>query len=374
MNNFHRAKFGLILVSVAVFFYGCGERDSGQKSGGRTFVDMAGREVRVPETVERVVCKGPGTLRLITYLQATDKVVGIEGGFEKQDVSGRPYRLAHEELTALPTIGTAGPSPQAESEAVLRVRPDVIFISYAEGRVVENLQTRTGIPVVVLDPGPLAEFDTNSVFQSLQLAGRILGRIERAREVIDFIKSVEGELKQRVKNVPEHSRPSVYIGGLGYKGTQGITSTQTDYPGFELLGVRNAAGKLPRQGHTSISKETLLQWDPDVIFIDGGGLELVLSDYRKNPDFYRALKAAANNQVYVLLPYNFYTTNAGTALANCFYMGKVLYGTEFGDIDPAEKANTIYSFLVGAGVFERMQKDYNGFRKLSLSGRADGGT
>jgi len=94
-------------------------------------VDMAGRKVWVPENVERIVCKGPGTLRLITYLQATDKVVGIEGGFEKQSVSGRPYRIAHKELTALPTIGTAGPSPQADSESVLQVRPDVVFISYA---------------------------------------------------------------------------------------------------------------------------------------------------------------------------------------------------------------------------------------------------
>ena len=365
MNKSYTGIF-LVICTVSVFFCGCTKKESGDESGGLYIVDMAGREVRVPENVERIVCKGPGALRLITYLQATDKVVGIEGGFEKQSVSGRPYRIAHEELTALPTIGTAGPSPQADSEAVLRVRPDVVFISYAEGRIVKNLQTRTRIPVVVLDPGPLSELDTNSVFQSLELAGKILGKSERAQKVIDFIKGIESELKQRVKNVPERDRPSVYVGGLGYKGSQGITSNQTNYPGFELLNINNVAGELEQRGHISVSKEKLLQWDPDVILVDGHGLELVLTDYQKNPKFCKSLKAVENNQVYVLLPYNFYTTNTGTALANYFYMGKVLYGSAFDEVDPAEKASMIYSFLVGASVFEKMQKDYSGFRKLNL--------
>jgi iron complex transport system substrate-binding protein len=371
MNKIYITVF-LVTFTIAGFFCSCSKNGNGDKNGGQYIVDMAGRKVWVPENVERIVCKGPGTLRLITYLQATDKVVGIEGGFEKQSVSGRPYRIAHKELTALPTIGTAGPSPQADSEAVLQVGPDVVFISYAEVRIVKNLQDRTSIPVVVLDPGPLGKLDVNSVFRSLELAGKILGKNERSQKVIDFIKSTENELKQRVKNISKRDKPSVYVGGLGYKGSQGITSTQTDYPGFKLLDVHNVASKLKQQDHISVSKEKLLQWNPDVIFIDGGGIELVLTDYQKNPKFYKSLKAVENNQVYTLLPYNFYTTNIGTAFANYFYMGKVLYGSAFEDVNPAEKANMIYSFLVGEGVFEQMQKDYSGFKKLNLPERKHG--
>lgn len=357
----------IVLVSfiIAGFLFGCND-NAGDKNGARHIADMSGRDIWVPKNVKRIVCKGPGTLRIITYLQATDKVVGIEGGFEKQSVSARPYRIAHQELTNLPAIGTARPSPQDDSEAVLRVRPDVVFISYAEGRIVKNLQTRTKIPVVVLDSGPLGELDTKSVFKSLELAGRILGKSERAQKVIHFIKNIKSELKQRVRNTPQRDRKNVYVGGLGYKGSHGITSTQANYPGFDLLKVQNVAGNLERQGHISVNKEKLLQWQPDVIFVDGGGLELVLADYQKNPSFYKSLKAVQKNQVHVLLPYNFYTTNIGTALANYFYMGKVLYGTDFGSVDPAKKTNLIYSFLVGAPVFEQMQKDYHGFSKLNL--------
>lgn len=365
MSNLYKILL-FLTAAIIVFFCSCDKNDSTDKNGGSYIVDMTGRKVRLPKNIERIVCKGPGTLRLITYLQATDKVVGIEGGFEKQSVSGRPYRIAHQELTALPTIGTAGPSPQANSEAVLQVRPDVVFISYAEGRIVKNLQDRTKIPVVVLNPGPLGELNTNNIFQSLELAGKMLGKSERAKQVIDFIKSTENELEQRVKNVSKQNKPGVYIGGLGYKGSHGITSTQTNYPGLKLLDVYNVAGGLKQQGHISITKEKLLQWNPDVIFVDGGGIELVLTDYQKNPEFYKSLKAVENNQIYVLLPYNFYTTNIGTALANYFYMGKVLYGYEFEDVNPSEKANMIYSFLVGTGVFEQMQEDYSGFKKLNI--------
>lgn len=60
-------------------------------------IDMAKRSVSVPATVNRIVALGPGALRLMTYLQATDRVVGVED-LEKGSPAGRPYALAHPEL------------------------------------------------------------------------------------------------------------------------------------------------------------------------------------------------------------------------------------------------------------------------------------
>ena len=63
--------------------------------------DMAKRSVSVPATVNRIVALGPGALRLMTYLQATDRVVGVED-LEKGSPAGRPYALAHPELARMP--------------------------------------------------------------------------------------------------------------------------------------------------------------------------------------------------------------------------------------------------------------------------------
>jgi iron complex transport system substrate-binding protein len=41
-----------------------------------TVTDMAGRSVTTPADPGRIVCIGPGALRLIVYLQAEDRVVG----------------------------------------------------------------------------------------------------------------------------------------------------------------------------------------------------------------------------------------------------------------------------------------------------------
>ena len=73
-----------------------------------TLVDATGRIVKVPSTIRRIVCLGPNTLRVITYLNATDKVVGVEY-LEKKLRIGRPYWLAHPEFQSLPVVGPGGP-------------------------------------------------------------------------------------------------------------------------------------------------------------------------------------------------------------------------------------------------------------------------
>ncbi len=55
--------------------------------------------------------------------------------------------------------------------------------------------------------------------------------------------------------------------------------------------------------HIFMDKEKLLAINPDVIFIDGGGLKLVEQDIIKKPEYYKALKAFQNKQVYSLLPF-----------------------------------------------------------------------
>ena len=51
--------------------------------------------------------------------------------------------------------------------------------------------------------------------------------------------------------------------------------------------------------------------------------------------------------------------NHETSLANAYYVGKVLYPEQFADIDPAEKADEIYEFVVGAPVFDLLNANVN---------------
>ena len=110
--------------------------------------------------------------------------------------------------------------------------------------------------------------------------------------------------------------------------------------------------------HIFVDKETLMRLNPDVIFVDGGGLALVQEDYGKKTSYYQSLKAFSERKVFTLLPFNWYTTNVGTALADAFAIGKTLYPEAFADVDIKEKCNAIYSYLVGQPVYDQMEKDY----------------
>lgn len=349
-----------LMVTVVVFFVLLATPAVGSES--LTVTDMAGRKVRVPKNPQRIVGIGPGSLRLIVYLQATNKVAGVEE-LEKINPEGRPYWLAQgEQLKDLPRIGPGGPNSinkKPDLEAILSVGPDIVFISYMEARLADTVQKQLGIPLVVISYGEFATFDT-IIYDSLRMMGKILDKQKRAEAVVNYIESLRVDLDNRTRDIPAEKMPSAYVGGIGFRGSHGIESTEQNYIPMKWVRANNVAEQVDASvgSHVFMDKETLLMLNPAVIFIDGGGLSLVAQDYAKKPDYYKALAAFQNKQVYQLLPFNWYVTNIETAVADAYAIGKILYPQRFSDIDLKEKANAIYQFLVGAPVYEKMVKTY----------------
>jgi iron complex transport system substrate-binding protein len=244
-------------------------------------------------------------------------------------------------------------------EVVLTLNPDLIFVTYMDSSLADEVQDTLQIPVVVLSYGSFATFD-ETVFDALRLAGRIVDKEGRADSVIQYILEEQKDLKQRARESRRSKRPRAYVGGIGYRGAHGLESSEQEYAPFDWVLVNNAAAELKSHGgtHTFISEEALINLDPAWIFVDGGGYSLTAQAYRKKPEIYNVMSAFAHNQVYVLHPFNWYTTNIGTVLTDAYAVGTIIYSDQFADIDLAEKANDIYTYLVGAPVYEQMIKDY----------------
>ncbi len=334
----------------------------GQTPAGKiTVQDVTGRTITVPHDPDRIICLAPGTLRLIVYLQAQDRVVAVEN-MEKINPRGRPYWIASPDLHDLPIAGPGGPASinqKPNMEQLISLDPDVIFISYMDPALADEVQKVLGIPIVVLGYGPFATFD-ETVFESLLLAGKILNRQERAGEVVGYIKAFMNDLRQRAASSEILQSPGVYIGGIGYRGSQGLESTDQDYPPFEWLQARNLAGEIQalERSHIYTNLENLLKIDPEIIFIDGGGLRLAAEAYHKKPEIYNGLRAFREEKVHVLHPYNWYLTNIDTALIGGYAIGRIIYPDSFDDLDIREKADEIYEFLVGKPVHAEMEKEY----------------
>jgi len=363
------AALALVLL-FAAFIGGCGSADStkdaAEQNGDKAVItDMLGRKVEVSVPAERLVAIGPGALRLVCYAGGAEKVVGIEN-FEKQHSVGRPYILAHPELKNLPTIGQGGPDSAPDMEKLVAVKPDVIFAAYLLDKSrADELQAKTGIPVIVLSYGEKVPFDED-VYESLKLIGRVTGKEERAEMVVEYLEKCRKDLMKRTGDIPKDERPRVYVGALGMKGSHGIESTAAEYGPFDAVGAVNVADETGSSGSIMIEKEKLLSWDPDIIFIDEGGLPLVREDYRKNKKFYQSLKAFKNERVYGQIPFNYYTANIDTAVEDAFFVGKVVFPEQFKDVDPVKKADEIYGFMLGKPLYEQMAEDFGGFKKITL--------
>jgi len=349
-------KAVILLLAIAfIGFVFSGYRVEGESM---TVEDSLGRMVTMPEDVERIVGVEAGALRLITYLEATNLVVGVED-FEKRDRK-RPYRLAHPELGELPSIG---PIHGGDPELLVSARPDVIFWTYTTRGKANDLKAKTGIPVIGLNYGGPRSMTRDDFYSSLRLMGKVLDREKRAEEVIRFINDEIETLRGKVDGGKE-SGPSAFVGGIGYRGAHGIVSTEPAYPPFNFLGVNNVAGELGLE-HAMINEEKLLQWNPDYLFVDEAGLSLVKRDLRES--MFKGLSAVKEGKVFGLLPYNYYTTNFGTVLADTYFIGKLVYPGAFEGLDPEEEADRIYDFLVGKPVYSEMEEIFGGFEKIEFN-------
>lgn len=333
-----------------------------------TIIDTMNRTISIPGPVNSAICSGPGSLRLLTYLTAQDLIVGVDDiEVKRRQFDARPYALANPAFKKQPIFGEFRGFDNPELIMSLENQPQVIFKTFPNmGYDPLELQEKTGIPTVVLEYGNLG-MQREKLFTSLRIMGKIVSKSNRAEEVIDFFNAAIKDLHKRTDTIPESEKKTCYMGGVAYRGPHGFMSTELCYPPFKFVNAANVAhvnkGKGKAQRQVTLSKEKLIVWDPDVLFLDLSTLQLTgsasgLWEIRNDPAF-KTLAAVQNKLVYGVLPYNWYTKNYGSVLANAYFIGKILYPERFKDVDPVAKADEIYQFLVGKPVFTEMNAQFN---------------
>nr|WP_320160961.1 iron ABC transporter substrate-binding protein [uncultured Methanoregula sp.] len=360
-----------ILVALLVSA-GCAAQSKPQittpaDSGKITVTDMANRTVEVKTNPQRIIGVGAGALRMICYLQAADRVVGVDDREQKKyNTSGfgmpsgidKPYNLANPDLSSKPFIGGKTGDP----ELIAAQNPDVVFYTFTTGKDAQALQEKSGRTVIALTTGDLGR-NKDAFYQSLRLMAKILGTEERAESITAYIDTTIKDLNNRTKEIPPDKRPRVYVGGIAYNGAHGFLSTDPAYAPLLMVNGNNVAASASGGGQMMIDKEKLLEWNPDVIFVDEASYALVVEDLRD--PVYQSLPAVKSGRVYGVMPYNWYANNYDTVLADAYYLGKTLYPEQFADVDPAQKADEIYTMLNGKPVYSDMKTLFGGFVPFS---------
>ena len=318
-------------------------------AGARPVTDALGRVVEVPEpqNVRRVIALG-SSMAFVTYLGAQDRIVGVED-IDKA-VIAKPYVLCNRErFKDLPVVGKAGAVRVPNYERIVGLSPDVVFIISTDPSEPDLLQRKLRVPVIALSQG-LPAFDNEIFLESILLAGNILGREERARELVAGI----GDLAKRLPAPAEKEKAQAYVGGLSYKGNQDIKSTTADFLPFTLSGVKNMADGMGQSGHFFINREFLLAADPPLIIKDGNGLPLIRQALGSERGYYERLSALTNGNAWLLLPHTAYFNNPEVLYINAFFMAKAAYPQRYSSLAPEALADEIFILFNGCPLYEDM--------------------
>ena len=354
---------------------------------GREITDAIGRKVMIPKTVNKIIGVNAGALRMLTYV-ATEMVVGVEQVEIKQGIA--PYNYLNPELHKLTPIG---PRFGGDAELIMKANPDVVFTTFSTSVDADALQKKLGIPVISIT-NPEFAAEKNKWFENIKIIANVVNKPERAENLIQFIEKNIQELQQRTSAIQQDKRPSVYIGGVSARGAHGITSTRSYYPPFMFVNAFNIAstlennyrpktteespkenskqpnkenakgkgGRSPMGNTTFIDQEKLLQWNPDILFLDAGGFEMIKKEMDPAKPLVKNLKAVQNNQMYSVHPYNAYSTNYEMILANAWYIAKCLYPEEFKEVNITQKLQEILKAYYRKDVEVKQFEKY--FRKI----------
>lgn len=327
----------------------------------QTVTDMVGRTVEVPGEVDKVIGVGASSLRMICYMQATDKVVGVEKSEQEDSVTCAYRHVNHDVFAKLPVIGEGGSKGvTANEEAIIAAAPQVIIANLDKDSA-DSLQQKTNIPVVCVTMSDIV-FD-QKLYDNITLLGKVLGKEDRGQELIGYMQDTEKDLQDRTANV---QKKTAYAAGVSFRGGHGFSGTEAGFAPFSICNITNIADAGHDSGCFDIDLEAVTAAQPDYVFVEGGNLGLVKEDVAANPDYFTNLKAIKDGNVFSLVSYRFYATNVELAIANCYHVGSCVYPDQFSDIDSTKKLDEITTFFLGAPLSQDLMAEGLSFQKYDL--------
>lgn len=333
-----------------------------EEGATRVVTDVFGREVEIPEEVENCVALGSAA-RLIVYAGGTEKIIGCTE-MELRGDPGMPYAYANKDFFANCQAMASGGSGNADyAESIVALDPDVIFYQDSDTVAMEDLAAKTGLPVV----GVYGDaFNSHYLTDSINLIGDALGTEEHAENVVNSITGWVEELDTLTKDIPDDEKPTVYPGAVSWSGGHGFTGTYVNYAPLEAIHAISLPDELNADSGVEVSMEQILEWDPDVIFLNPGNMNLVNEDYAANPDAIDSLTAVKNGRVYAQVNFNYYWCNMELAIVDSYYAGSVLYPEVFADINFEEKAEEIFNTMIGMDYLDVLDENDYGFGTITI--------
>ena len=322
-----------------------GDNLSGVGTTGNThkITDVIGREVEVPNRIERIAAIAGPTYEMVFMLGGADQIVMVKSGHTD---SYPLANLTNPNLIHL-TGMAANPSSTVNIEDYLAQNIDLVL--YYDNEIELKKFDSVDMAAVVatkntglVDTLEQARTQTIDEFvelltSPLKILSDTLDTKEARSEYDAWKKYCEEKLKmvyERTKDIPESERPTVYWGNTWGEEIRSSYALKNRWYEVYLAGG-TLLGPEENTNFPEVTAEQLYTWDPDIILVDnhGDSPELVIeSMYRENSKW-ASLKAVKNRQLYRIPSGVFFLDKGSTTTLLVLWMATLMHPELFTDVD-----------------------------------------
>ncbi|MDM3392289.1 ABC transporter substrate-binding protein [Citrobacter sp. Cb014] len=335
-----------VLVCASMLFAFSAQAD-------RTITDQLGRQVTIPDHVDKVVVLQHQTLNILVQLNAQQDIIGVMSSWKKQ--------LGPEFARFMPTIATL-PTPgdltSVNIESLLAIHPQVVFVAnYAPAEMIQQIQN-AGIPVVAISLRKDAAGQQNKMNptmadeeqvyneglkQGIRLIADVVGRKPQAETLIDYVFAARAKFNAPVAKIPDAQKVRIYMANpdLMTYGSGKYTGLMMQHAG----GLNVAAASV--KGARQVALEQVLAWNPQVIFVQDRYPQVV-TEIQNDPNW-QGIDAVKNHRVWLMPEYAKawgYPMPEALAIGE-LWMAKKLYPDAYKDVDVDAQAQDYYQRFYG---------------------------
>ena len=241
---------------------------------GKTITDMFGREVKLPETVTRIIALEPSDCEMLCALGCEDALVG-RGKYCDYPAS----------VLELPAVQSG---KNTNLEEILALQPQVVVMSdmaHTEEQI--NLLEQNGVKVIGTDANSIEE-----VYENVRLLGVVMGKEAEAETIVEGMKATFADIAAK----SEKTDKTIYFEVMPLE--WGLWSAGTGtfmHEMAEICGMKNAFADI--EGWQAVSQEQVIERDPDYIVLVTGMGEAA-PDEVKARDGWAEMKAIKTGAIY----------------------------------------------------------------------------
>lgn len=325
----------IILIAVMAALSNESQRQTVLPENTRTVKDMLDNSVRLPVPLERVALFGGPTGQIAYILGVQSQLCAVTSALKTST-------LIHQMDPRIADL----PAPRSTCgniniESLLASGAQLVIAGDIDGGIVER---KTRIPVAYFEDSMDGGFEDTK--REIRFYGRIFQREDRAQAYIHYLADVVARIKSRTSRIPPAQRVTVFN---GYD-TQHLVTLGGDtfmQERIETAGCRNAAKSVSTTGKKTglhsglgeVSMEQVLAWDPDILVINTGTPEEILSDPRWQPI------AAVKNRMVFQQPSGIFIFDRPTAESAVLYplwLACTAYPQRFSDVSLHDEVKKFY--------------------------------